>query len=93
MYTIAPPERKSTLEHETDPQVRSYASLVRVLEAAPLHNKLPVFGLIARTAAADTVAIRQQYVDDVWWLAEQTGLVTLLGTVPVQDVLASAFGG
>ena len=74
-------------------QVAMYASLCRVLEGAPAENKLPVFGLMARTAAADTAAYRQQMIDGLWFVADDLGLVDLLGVVAVQDALLVAFGG
>jgi hypothetical protein len=74
-----------------DDETATFASLIRVLECGPIENKVAVFGLICRTAAAGADARRQQYIDDCWWLAEQLGLVTLVGTVTVQDVLSTAF--
>ena len=68
-----------------------YASLCRVLEGAPAENKLPVFGLMARTAAADTAAYRQQMIDDLWHVATDFGLVDLLGVGAVQEALMAAF--
>ena len=72
-------------------QVAMYASLCRVLERAPAENKLPVFGLMARTAAADAAAYRQQMIDGLWFVADHLGLVELLGVVAVQDALLVAF--
>ena len=70
-----------------------YASLSRVIEFAPIENKLAVFGLMARTAAEDLAAFRQQMIDDLWLVASEIGLVTKFGTTSVQSVLAMAFGG
>jgi hypothetical protein len=74
-----------------DLDVRIYASLCRVLEQAPIENKLRVFGLMARTAASEISERRQQYIDDLWSVAEEVGLVRLLGATDVQNALASAF--
>jgi len=74
-------------------QVAMYASLCRVIESAPVQNKLVVFGMMARTAAADAAAYRQQVIDDLWEVANDLGLVTLFGVTSVQDVLATAFAG
>jgi hypothetical protein len=46
---------------------------------------------MARTAAADATAYRQQVVDDLWEVATDLGLVSLVGVTSVQDVLAAAF--
>ena len=70
-----------------------YASLSRVIEFAPIDNKLAVFGLMARTAAQYFGAFRQQMIDDLWLVASEIGLVTMFGTTSVQSVLAMAFGG
>jgi hypothetical protein len=72
-------------------QVAMYASLSRALEGAPIENKLRVFGLMAQTAAADTAAYRQQMIDGLWFVADDLGLVDLLGVVVVQDALLVAF--
>jgi hypothetical protein len=74
-------------------QVAMYASLCRVIEGAPVENKLAVFGLMARTAAADTAVYRQQMIDDLWFVADDLGLVTLVGATSVQAALAAAFDG
>jgi hypothetical protein len=76
-----------------DLDVRIYASLCRVLEQAPIENKLRVFWLMARTAAGEISERRQQYVDDLWWVAEQVGLVRQFGATDVQNALSAAFGG
>ena len=74
-------------------QVALYASLYRVLEQAPVENKLRVYYLMARTAADEISERRQQYVDDLWWVAEQVGLVRQFGATDVQNALSAAFGG
>ena len=74
-------------------QVALYASLSRAIEGAPAENKLAVFGLMARTAAADTAVYRQQMIDGLWFVADHLGLVELLGVVAVQDALLVPFGG
>jgi hypothetical protein len=72
-------------------QVALYASLCRVIEGAPIENKLRVFGLMAKTAAADMYAFRQRVIDDLWEVANDLGLVSEFGVTSVQDVLAAAF--
>jgi hypothetical protein len=74
-------------------QVAMYASLTRVIEGAPVENKLAVFCLMARTAAADTAVYRQQIMNDLWHLADDLGLVTLVGATTVQASIAAAFDG
>jgi hypothetical protein len=68
-----------------------YAVLTRVLEQAPDKNKLPVFALMAQQATRDLATIRQGYVDDLWWVGEQTRLVDLFGGDAVQAALSAAF--
>ena len=72
-------------------QVAMFASLCRVIESAPVQNKLLVFGMMARTAAADAAAYRLQVIDDLWEVANDLGLVTLFGVTSVQDALTAAF--
>jgi hypothetical protein len=74
-------------------RVAMYASLTRVIEGAPIQNKLAVFGLMAKTAADEAAILRQQYIDDLWSVAGDVGLVRLLGTASVQGALAVAFSG
>ena len=71
--------------------VAMYASLCRVIESAPVQNKLVVFGMMAGTAAADAAAYRQQVIDDLWEVASDLGLVSIFGVTSVQGVLAAAF--
>jgi hypothetical protein len=98
MNVYAPPEHFATTNTpfpigfaDERAQVALYASLVRVLESAPVENKLPVFCLMARTASADSAAYRQQMIDNLWHVAGDLGLVDLLGVVAVQDALLVAF--
>lgn len=70
-----------------------YQSLTRIIEAAPVQNKLPAFGLMAKTAANEAATLRQQYIDDLWSVAGDVGLIRLLGTASVQGALAVAFSG
>lgn len=74
-------------------QVAMYASLSRIIESAPVENKMRVFGLMAKTAAADAAVYRQQMIEDLWYVAGDVGLVTMLGTTSVQATLARAFDG
>jgi hypothetical protein len=74
-------------------QVAMYASLSRVIEGAPVENKMRVFAMIARTTAADTAAYRQQMIDDLWYVAEDIGLIAMTGTAAVQNTLVVAFAG
>ena len=68
-------------------------SLVRVIERAPIENKLVGFLLMAREAGREVAAFRQQRVDDLWMIADATGLLSMFGRTMVQDALAVAFGG
>ena len=61
---------------------------------APLwKTRCEVFGLMAKTAAADAAVYRQQMIEDLWYVAGDVGLVTMLGTTSVQATLARAFDG
>jgi hypothetical protein len=73
--------------------VRVYASLTRVLQRAPVEKKLPVFTLMARTAADNIAARRQQYIDDLWSVAEELGLVSRLGATAVASAIEAGFNG
>jgi hypothetical protein len=68
--------------------VAMYASLTRVLEQAPIENKLAVLGIMVRMAVTDLDARRQAYVDDLWDVARNTGLIDLLGVPAVQAALS-----
>ena len=48
---------------------------------------------MAKTAAADAAVYRQQIIEDLWYVAGDVGLVTMLGTTSVQATLARAFDG
>ena len=71
--------------------VAMYASLTRVLEHAPVQNRLRIFGMMARIAVDDLIGRRQQYVDDLWDVARETGLIDLLGATTVQAALSVEF--
>jgi hypothetical protein len=70
-----------------------YASLTRVLEQCPIQNRLAVFQLMARVAAAELAEREQQYIDDLWDVARDTGLINLLGEATVGAALSVEFGG
>ena len=74
-------------------QVAMYASLCRVIAGAPVQNKLVVFGMMARDAAENAAAHRQQVIDELWDVADSLGLIDLFGVTSVHDVLATAFAG
>ena len=72
-------------EDEIEAQV--YASLFRALECAPVEKRLPIFRLAARVAAAHLEARRQQAIDDLHTIADEVGLIRLLGATAVQDAI------
>jgi hypothetical protein len=73
-------------------QVARYASLCRVIAGAPVENKLRVFSFMARMAAGDTAAYRQQMIDGLLEVAaDDLSLVSLFGVTSVQDVITAAF--
>jgi hypothetical protein len=84
----------TTADIEADrAQVAMFGSLCRVIAGAPVQNKLVVFGMMARDAAENAAAHRQQAIDELWEVATSLGLVDLFGITGVQDVLAAAFAG
>ncbi len=71
--------------------VSVFASLSRVLGAAPIERKLAAFALMARHAAGELAAQRQQRLDDLLLVAEDSGLTNAVGPTAVQNALAAAF--
>jgi hypothetical protein len=76
-----------------DIETRVFASLIRTLIGARTENKLAVFGLIGREAAACADRRRRQIYADCLWVAAETGLTELVGTVTITDTLMAAFTG
>jgi hypothetical protein len=68
-------------------------SVERSLIAAPIENKPILFGMYARTKAAEAAAARQRTIDDCWHVACAAGLIPLIGTTYVQGWISSAFRG
>jgi hypothetical protein len=91
MYNYPSPNEFARNFECADPEAAIYASLSRVLISAPIENRLAVYGLMAKMAVADIAAIRQQFIDDLWFVADDVGLVALIGTTSVQAALAIAF--
>ena len=85
-------EASNICPQSTDADVAIYASFGRVLQGAPIENKMVVYGLLAKSVASDAAAIRQDSIDGLWMLAADTGLVALIGTATVQGALSNAFG-
>ena len=73
-----------------DPAVEAFASWVRVIENAPIERpKL----LMARDARDWADGQRQQTMQDLYYVAEQIGCVTLLGATHVKGIISDVFGG
>jgi hypothetical protein len=72
---------------------RVCASLRRALQHARIEKKLAVFTLMARTAAENIAARRQQYLEDLWAIAEEHGLVICLGATSVASAIDAGFNG
>jgi hypothetical protein len=73
--------------------VAIYGSLTRILEShIPIEKRLGVFQLMTRTAARDLERRRQQYVVDLNQIADNVGLVPIIGTTTVAEVIAAEFG-
>jgi hypothetical protein len=85
----------SELETTPDLEVLESAvadSLAGILPNAPIENKPILFGMFARTKAAEASAARQRAVDDCWDIACAAGLPKLIGTTYVQRFISGAFG-
>ena len=95
IYTPPPPERKSAVRADQidldDPAAFVLASWARVIEFAPIENKLTLLFMMARDAATWADAHRQLAIDDVWYVAGELGLIDKFGTVHCQNILAAAF--
>jgi hypothetical protein len=71
----------------------TFASWARVIGRAPIENKRLLLSWMARDAAAWAAACRQRGIDDVWQVADELGLVKLLGKTDVQAAIAAGFDG
>jgi hypothetical protein len=71
----------------------TFASWARVIGRAPIENKPKLLFMMSRDARAWADAHRQQAIDDVWQVAEELGLVRLLGTAHIQNLVAAGFDG
>jgi hypothetical protein len=72
---------------------RVCASLRRALQHARIEKKLAVFILMARTAANNIAARRLQYLEDLWAIAEEHGLVSCLGATAIASAIEAEFNG
>ena len=72
---------------------RVYASLMCALQRARIEKKLPVVTLMARTTADNIAARRQQYLEGLWAIAEEHGLVSCLGATSVASAIDAGFNG
>jgi hypothetical protein len=70
-----------------------FASWARVIRRAPIENKRLLLSWMARDAAAWADACRQRGVDDMWQVADELGLIKLLGITDVQAAIAAGFDG
>jgi hypothetical protein len=90
-YKLSPDQIAVLCDDEFE--VRMYSSLFRILEQAPIEKKLHVFRLVANFASEQIEARRQQVADDLWAIADNAGLIRLLGKTDVGAALATEFGG
>ena len=72
---------------------RVCAAINRALQHARIEKKLAVFTLMARTAADNIAARRQQYLEDLWAIAEEHGLVSCLGATAIASAIEAEFNG
>jgi hypothetical protein len=78
---------------EIDPAVEVFSSWSRVIAGPPIENKPALFGMMARDAAVYAHRIRADTVDGLWMVAQELGLVKLIGATNVQAAIAVAFEG
>jgi hypothetical protein len=78
---------------EIDPAIEVFASWSRVIAGAPIENRLVLFGMMARDAAIYADRIHADTVDGLWMVAQELGLVKLVGASNVQAAIAVAFDG
>jgi hypothetical protein len=76
-----------------DPAVEVFASWVRVIENAPIENRPKLLAMMARDARDWADSQHQQAMQDLYYIAEQIGCVTLLGAMHVKGVIVDAFWG
>jgi hypothetical protein len=74
-----------------DVNAATHASLCRCIENAPVENKLKLFHLMSRTAADELKQRKLQFIDDLWFVAEELGLVRTFGITALQESLSDAF--
>jgi hypothetical protein len=75
-----------------DPWSFIFESWRNVIAGAPIKNKRLLLSWMSRdVAAAWADACRQQAVDDMWQVADELGLIKLLGTTHVQAAIAAGF--
>jgi hypothetical protein len=70
-----------------------FASWARAIRRAPIENRPKLLFMMSRDAAAWAAAHRQQAIDDVWQVADELGLIALLGATSVQAAIAAGFDG
>jgi hypothetical protein len=75
-----------------DPAAEVFASWVRVIEDATIENKPKLPAMMSRDARVYADSVRQQTFDDLWTIAEELGLVKLIGPTSVQEAIAAGFG-
>jgi hypothetical protein len=77
----------------TEDQVEAaFASWVRVIEGAPIENRARLLAMMARDAREWADSQRRQAIRDLYFVAEQIGLVTLLGATHIKAVILNVFG-
>jgi hypothetical protein len=80
--------------NSSDDQVEmAFASWVRIIEGAPIQNRSSLLAMMARDAREWADIKRQQAMQDLYAVAEQVGLVTLLGRTHVTTTILEVFGG
>ena len=77
----------------TDPVELAFASWVRVIEGAPIQNRSSLLAMMARDARDWADSQRRQAMNDLYFVAQQIGLVKLLGATHVKTVILDVFGG
>jgi hypothetical protein len=87
------PLKRTRPADDFDPVAAVFASWTRALIGARPENKLTIFHEMARDAAVYVDAERQAAIDGMQMIAEEVGLIALVGTTTVHAALAAAFDG
>jgi hypothetical protein len=67
------------------------AALCRIIETCPIENRLRIFQHMARVAADELSARKQQIVNNLYDVADAFGVTRTVGAIAVREVLRIEF--